>query len=121
MFLEKINLDKDITYACRYTRLNGEKLSNDSRNKRVGTGFYTLGHNVTKNKDGTFKWSTWTVENACHVYNFHCDIAEDGKLLGGRINLFGLGFMDLDDQDYIDELLDEMNESKRPWDEIKKN
>lgn len=118
MFCESLGLPKDTVSAVLRTRLNGDVLADDTKCEKVDDGgHWQLGHEVKKNKDGTFQWITWTVYDGIHVVNFRAKLSDEGKLMKGIANCFASGWMKLD-QDYVDELIVEMNESELEWDEI---
>lgn len=115
-FLNRMGLPSGTTSAKRYARLNGKPLNCDTKNHNVGTGHYVLGHTIEKDGDN-WKWNTWTVENGMHTMNFRCIITPTCKLIEGTINIFALGWMQLD-QGYIDELFEEMEDTPPEWDDI---
>lgn len=116
MFLKMLGLPQDTVKASRRTVLNGKKLEWDTKHQEVGRGHYKLGMEVEKQPQG-WLWTTWTVENETHVVNFWCIITDNAKLVEGTINIFALGKMPLD-QGYVDQLLEEVEESSFKWDEF---
>lgn len=115
-FLATLGLRADATKASIRTRLNHNPLGWETKNSEVGTGHWKLGVELEK-KDTNYQWNTWTVEDGCHVINFSCTITPSGKLVDGTVNLFALGFMDLD-QGYIDDLLEEYKDDPPQWESI---
>lgn len=116
MLLKKLSLGEKTIQASRRTRLNKEPLEWNSKQEKVGSGYYEVGMELKKQASGHFALTTWTVENSHHVVNFHCFLTEDGKLIEGRVNLFGLGFGALD-QEYVNEFLDELAENPE-WEKV---
>lgn len=116
-FLSRLGLPDNTTTATIRTKLNGKPLEWETKGEEVGGGAWTLGSEVVKDgKD--FRWTTWTVENGCHVTNFDCTITAEGKLIKGIVNIFALGVMPLD-QGYVDELLSEYDDDKPTWEFVK--
>jgi len=117
-FLTRIGLDASVTSAQYPTTLNGVILNNETRDQSVGRGHWTMGFDLERIEGGTdYRFTTWTVENSMHVTNFRCTITPEGKLISGRVNCFGLGWMDLD-QGYVDELVQECEDQQPKWVDI---
>lgn len=111
-------LPENFLYVCRKTRLNDKLLSEKSKNKLVGEGFYQNGIEIKfKQQNNTFHLKVWTVENKQHVLSFRCVLTNDFKVLRGVVNCFQLGFIKID-QDYVDAFLEELQEKDWQWDQI---
>ena len=132
MLLKKLGLPENTTFAFCPTTCNGKSLSEETENEIVSDGFsiWRLGHklqflpnqsfvgkDVHSFSTKVYSWTTWTIENRTHVKNFECKVTEDGKLISGQINCFMLGWMELD-QEYIDELLMQIEEQEFKWEKI---
>jgi hypothetical protein len=119
MFLQTLGLPPTTTAATIRTKLNGHPLEWETKNKAVGkNGAWKLGTEVEKKEGGDFQWTTWTVENGRHVFNFTCLIRADGTVVNGTVNCFGLGSIDID-QEYVDEYLSNYKDNGPPvWEKI---
>ncbi len=117
-FREILKLPDTFTKVLYNTRLNDKVLSIDTRGKKVGSGYFKNGHEITPTKEaGVYKWISFTVEGGVHRENFNCTVDSDCKLISGKANTFAFGWMAMD-QEYVDSLLNEMADGKFEWDEL---
>ena len=119
--LDIFKLPANTKSAVKYTLYNGKKLDRSTLYERVGTsiGDYKLGVTIEVLRANYFHLDTYTVEDGVHQLNSSCYVTASGKLLEGTVNVFALGYIDMD-QGYVDELLKEYKELERiEWDEIK--
>ena len=116
---KKLGLPPTVSHAIRHTRINGDTvLEANTRNKKVTNQpcTFKVGLDLITDR-GKVELKSWTVEQGKHVRNFSCLLTPEGKLLSGTVNCFGYGTMAMD-EDYIEELLKELEESKIKWDVI---
>ena len=126
MLLTTLGLHPHTTYAERYTRLNGNTLHKETKNKMInfgGLSYWEDGFELKK-KGIYYHLKSWTVQNSKHVLHFRCVISKDGKI-SPRDSIvngspLGLGWMEMA-QEYIDWFINELAEKAIVlsfWDEI---
>jgi hypothetical protein len=110
---KKLNLPAGTTSASRPLTINGKTL-----------GFIPeIGQKITEDscyyqneielkydvENDYYSYSSFTVENNCYARNSFCFFKPNGSLISGKVNCFALGTIDMD-QDYLDEIFEEMSE-----------
>jgi hypothetical protein len=118
---EKLGLPATAKHAIRHTRIGDKLLDKSTRDTLVSEGpsFCSNGFEMIVQKDDPNKvrLASWTIDKGYHVRSFYCYVTLDGKLLKGGVNCFGMGHMKMD-EDYLEEMWEELEESKITWDKI---
>lgn len=128
--MAKWQLPMNTTYAYIPTLCNGKPCNKETLNKKVGKkegNHYRLGIELRKWKlsgkeivRDEYMLNTFTIWEGIHVLNSTCMVDGNGKLLeiAGKkngVNCFGLGWIEAE-QDFIDQLIAEFEESLKEKD-----
>ena len=116
-FLSKLGLPENTSVAVRHTRFNGECLKVDICNQEVGHGSCEQGLRLQRELSGDFSLTTYLVEDVQHVISSRCIVTREGEVRNGKVNLFAVGFADID-QVYLDSMLMEFEAHPVQWDEV---
>ena len=107
--------------AIKYTTYNGTKLK-PGECPQESSGFVRNGI-IISYEDQQLVIRTTTVYDGRHVKHCSCHLNYDGTLQVGYVNCFSLGKLPMD-QDYLNELLEELSDTflnkstNHVWDEL---
>lgn len=124
--LSSMGLDRsDWRRLVCYTRCDDEPIISMEEVPTPETCYYINGHVVKRKDDGKIFWVSWTIANGRHVKNSVVWLAPDAsRVLSFEYNTFSFGWRSVDvedaedDIDYIQEMLQEMQQRHDKWDVI---